>query len=99
MVPGFHASHRRAGARYARTARPPYHLIGAIMDVTTGEQRLVQIPVGAIRIEGVLAIPQGARAVVLFAHGSGSSRHSPRNQFVAQALQERGLGTLLIDLL
>jgi dienelactone hydrolase len=69
------------------------------MDVTTSEQRLVQIPVGSIRLEGALAIPHGARAVVLFAHGSGSSRLSPRNQFVAQALQERGLGTLLIDLL
>jgi putative phosphoribosyl transferase len=46
-----------------------------------------------------LQIPKGAGAVVVFAHGSGSGRHSPRNQFVASALQDAGLGTLLLDLL
>jgi pimeloyl-ACP methyl ester carboxylesterase len=50
-------------------------------------------------LAGDLEIPAGANAVVLFAHGSGSSRHSPRNQFVARTLQSRGLATLLIDLL
>jgi len=44
-------------------------------------------------------MPQGAQGIVVFAHGSGSSRHSPRNRFVAQSLQERGLATLLMDLL
>ncbi len=50
-------------------------------------------------LEGELHIPPGARGIVLFAHGSGSSRHSPRNQFVAHTLQEAGLATLLFDLL
>lgn len=50
-------------------------------------------------LDGELAVPDGARGVVVFAHGSGSSRHSPRNQFVARALREAGLGTLLFDLL
>jgi len=49
--------------------------------------------------EGNLTIPDGARGIVLFAHGSGSSRHSPRNRFVASELQRDGLATLLIDLL
>lgn len=50
-------------------------------------------------LEGNLTIPDGARGIVLFAHGSGSSRHSPRNRFVASELQRDGLATLLIDLL
>lgn len=50
-------------------------------------------------LEGSLVIPEGAQGVVLFAHGSGSSRHSPRNQFVARVLQQAGLATLLMDLL
>ncbi len=52
-----------------------------------------------MELEGNLHLPGGARSVVLFAHGSGSSRHSPRNQFVARALGDVGLGTLLADLL
>jgi len=52
-----------------------------------------------VTLEGNLAVPPQARAVVLFAHGSGSSRHSPRNRFVARVLNEAGLATLLIDLL
>jgi pimeloyl-ACP methyl ester carboxylesterase len=52
-----------------------------------------------VTLEGELAIPQNARGVVIFAHGSGSSRHSPRNQFVARELRNAGLGTLLFDLL
>jgi putative phosphoribosyl transferase len=60
---------------------------------------LVHVPAGLITLEGNLSIPDAARGVVLFAHGSGSSRHSPRNRFVAGTLQRRGLGTLLIDLL
>ena len=59
----------------------------------------VQIPSGSVILEGELIIPAGAHGVVLFAHGSGSSRHSPRNQFVARIIREAGIGTLLFDLL
>src|SRR5437868_6676381 len=59
----------------------------------------VAIPSGAHRLPGVLTIPPGARAVVAFAHGSGSGRFSPRNQFVAEVLQQGNLATLLLDLL
>ena len=52
-----------------------------------------------VTLAGNLAIPQGARAIVIFAHGSGSSRHSPRNRFVADMLNEANLATLLFDLL
>lgn len=59
----------------------------------------VLIPVDRRRLAGNLFIPAGAQGVVVFAHGSGSSRLSPRNQFVAGTLQQAGLATLLIDLL
>ncbi len=59
----------------------------------------VTIPVGTARLNGELAVPAGAPGIVIFAHGSGSSRRSPRNQSVAFQLQDRGLGTLLFDLL
>jgi putative phosphoribosyl transferase len=59
----------------------------------------VGIPVGDVVLEGHLHLPEPARAVVVFAHGSGSSRHSPRNRFVADVLYDAGLGTLLLDLL
>jgi putative phosphoribosyl transferase len=59
----------------------------------------VQIPAGRAVLSGNLTIPENAAALVLFAHGSGSSRHSPRNQFVARTLNCAGLGTLLFDLL
>jgi putative phosphoribosyl transferase len=59
----------------------------------------VQIAVGPTTLEGDLAVPDGAHGIVLFAHGSGSGRHSPRNRFVAEALQAGGLATLLLDLL
>ena len=59
----------------------------------------VRVPVGDAALLGDLELPARPRGIVLFAHGSGSSRFSPRNQFVARALQRRGLGTLLIDLL
>ncbi|HEY3120934.1 MAG TPA: dienelactone hydrolase family protein [Vicinamibacteria bacterium] len=65
--------------------------------VTTS--RSVQVAAGSVRLDGDLVVPEGARGVVLFAHGSGSGRHSPRNRYVARVLQERSLGTLLIDLL
>src|SRR5213082_2144699 len=59
----------------------------------------VRIPAGRATLAGNLSIPVNAAALVLFAHGSGSSRHSPRNQFVARTLNRAGLGTLLFDLL
>jgi dienelactone hydrolase len=63
------------------------------------ESRDIQIHSGAMILNGELAMPNGATGVVLFAHGSGSSRHSPRNQFVARTIRETGVGTLLFDLL
>lgn len=62
-------------------------------------ERLVHIDTGEVILEGALAVPPGAKGVVLFAHGSGSSRKSSRNQLVSNALREGGLGTLLFDLL
>src|SRR5215470_472160 len=59
----------------------------------------VSIPVGRIVLEGDVNIPAGARSIVIFAHGSGSSRHSPRNRYVANTLGQAGLATLLFDLL
>lgn len=61
--------------------------------------RLVHATADSVTLEGNLSIPDGAKGIVLFAHGSGSSRFSPRNRFVAQTLREGGLATLLIDLL
>ncbi len=69
------------------------------MSTVTFDNLTVQIPVGREELEASLTVPPGAHGLVLFAHGSGSSRHSPRNQFVAGQLQAVGLGTLLLDLL
>jgi dienelactone hydrolase len=63
------------------------------------EERLVQVPAGTVTLEGNLTLPEEAQAIMLFAHGSGSSRHSPRNRYVARVLNEAKLATLLIDLL
>jgi dienelactone hydrolase len=62
-------------------------------------ERSVQIPVDDLTIEGDLRIPPAARGIVAFAHGSGSSRFSPRNRYVANVLERAGLATLLLDLL
>lgn len=62
-------------------------------------EQLVDIPADGVHLEGMLVLPPKARGLVLFAHGSGSSRHSPRNTQVARVLQTHGLGTLLPDLL
>jgi dienelactone hydrolase len=62
-------------------------------------ERSVQIPVDGVTIEGDLRIPPAARGIVAFAHGSGSSRFSPRNRYVADVLERAGLATLLMDLL
>lgn len=70
------------------------------MTVTTRtSERQVQIPAGRLLLPGELTIPEAAFGLVVFAHGSGSSRLSPRNQAVARSLQQAGLGTLLFDLL
>jgi putative phosphoribosyl transferase len=63
------------------------------------ETTAVQIPMAEVRLEGDLNVPVDAEGVVVFAHGSGSSRHSPRNQFVADVLQRHHMATLLMDLL
>jgi dienelactone hydrolase len=62
-------------------------------------RELVKIPVNGVTLEGMLVVPERAKGIVLFAHGSGSSRHSSRNNFVAQNLNDIGYGTLLMDLL
>ncbi|HKB59117.1 MAG TPA: alpha/beta family hydrolase [Gallionellaceae bacterium] len=63
------------------------------------QREQVSIPADHATLEGELALPDGARAVVLFAHGSGSSRFSPRNNYVASVLQDAHIATLLFDLL
>lgn len=62
-------------------------------------EHLIQVPVDGLSLEGALKLPDRPTGLVLFAHGSGSSRFSPRNNFVADELRRAGLGTLLIDLL
>jgi putative phosphoribosyl transferase len=69
----------------AETTRPPV--------------RQVQIKIGSLLLNGELNVPANATGIVLFAHGSGSSRHSPRNQYVATVIGNAGVGTLLFDLL
>ena len=61
--------------------------------------QLVHIKVDDVHIEGMLELPPEPQGIVLFAHGSGSSRHSPRNNYVARVLHDKGIGTLLMDLL
>jgi dienelactone hydrolase len=61
--------------------------------------REVMISMNSIALPGELNVPAGSEGLVIFAHGSGSSRHSPRNQYVAQVIHEAGIGTLLFDLL
>lgn len=62
-------------------------------------ERAVRVPAGGLALDGDLVSPERPRGIVLFAHGSGSSRRSPRNRFVAGALQAAGMATLLLDLL
>src|SRR5918999_1085910 len=61
--------------------------------------QLIQIPIGSVSLLGDLTIKEGSQGIVLFAHGSGSGRHSKRNRYVAKVLQDAGLATLLFDLL
>ncbi|MEQ1654822.1 MAG: dienelactone hydrolase family protein [Nitrospira sp.] len=67
--------------------------------MTTKHERNVQIIHGALGLEGILGLPLDPRGIIVFAHGSGSGRLSPRNNFVAHHLQQNGLATLLLDLL
>ncbi len=69
------------------------------MTQTNTENRYVQILSTGVRLEGIVSVPEDPRGLVVFVHGSGSSRNSPRNQFVAEVLQEARLATLLFDLL
>jgi len=69
------------------------------MELAGSRSDSVQIELPSIQLEGILVIPKESKGVVVFTHGSGSGRLSPRNAFVAKALQEAGLGTLLVDLL
>ncbi|NCO66523.1 MAG: hydrolase [Candidatus Aquicultor secundus] len=69
------------------------------MEDTSQNKKELTIPIGTISLKGNLDIPEGARGIVLFAHGSGSSRFSPRNRYVAGVLNDSGLATLLFDLL
>lgn len=69
------------------------------MSAVNMKGQIVQVPAGPVMLEGNLSLPSGASGLVLFAHGSGSSRHSPRNRHVAERLNEAKLGTLLVDLL
>ena len=67
--------------------------------MTQSKESPVTVTVGATKLHGDFGLPRETKGVVLFAHGSGSGRLSPRNRFVAQTLQQRGLATLLLDLL
>ena len=80
--------HRRAAATATAAAAPAHDV-----------DEEVSIDAAGVQLAGRLSVPRGARGLVLFAHGSGSSRHSPRNQYVAAVLQRAGIGTLLFDLL
>src|ERR671924_566582 len=74
-------------------------IAGDGMNKTNTENRYVRILSTGVHLEGILSVPEDVIGLVVFVHGSGSSRHSPRNQYVAQTLQEGGLATLLFDLL
>ena len=86
---------RAAAAPARRPPRPPTRLPGAR---NPGASRC-EPAAGEVRLAGHLTVPEDAPGIVVFAHGSGSSRHSPRNRYVAGVLNEAGLGTLLFDLL
>lgn len=74
-------------------------VLGGYSGEALGQTLHVQIPVAGAKLEGELSAPGELRGMVVFAHGNGSSRHSPRNRYVARALQESGMATLLFDLL
>jgi len=72
---------------------------GSRAGTATADEHTVLVQTDAVVLEGTMAVPDAARGVVLFAHGSGSSRHSRRNRYVADELRTGGIGTLLVDLL
>jgi dienelactone hydrolase len=74
-------------------------ITGGPMNKTKTENRYIRIYSTGVHLEGILSVPEDPKGLVVFVHGSGSSRHSPRNQYVAQTLQQGGLATLLFDLL
>ena len=86
----------QVSARWQKSRCPPA-VSGPLSDAS--HYRLVGIPAGPETLEGSLNVPGQAQGIVLFAHGSGSSRHSPRNRYVASVLQGAGFATLLTDLL
>src|SRR4051794_33482290 len=96
MVRRLRADQRR---RSARTARPRSGSGDGRVVMADRNAGLIRISANGVVLEGNLLLPPNARGVVLFAHGSGSSRFSSRNRYVAEQLREKGLGTLLIDLL
>ena len=68
------------------------------MTSENGKEKFIRIPFAPVSLSGDLTLVEGSQGVVLFAHGSGSGRHSRRNRYVAKVLQDAGLGTLLFDL-
>lgn len=82
-----------------RAWRFPLHTNSPVTSAKEGSEREVLIDAGHALLPGILNLPNNAKGIVLFAHGSGSSRYSPRNRQVAKVLQAQGLGTLLFDLL
>ncbi|MCA1782446.1 MAG: phosphoribosyltransferase family protein [Dermatophilaceae bacterium] len=83
----------------AATSTPAAQAAAEPDDDPAGRDEDVRVQAGPVTLSGHLSVPEGTHRVVIFAHGSGSSRHSPRNQFVAAELGQAGLGTLLFDLL
>ena len=83
----------------AAASTPAAQKAARLGDDPAGRDEDVQVQAGSVTLSGHLTLPWGAHSVVIFAHGSGSSRHSSRNQYVAAVLSQAGLGTLLFDLL
>jgi len=99
-LPALRHRHRRPFRRVQPSFRqPPYSGCDAPRGSGMSTSTLAHIPAGPVTLEGMLEIPGSAAGLVLFAHGSGSSRLSPRNNFVAGVLRAAGVGTLLMDLL
>lgn len=96
--PGFYAIGQFYG-NFAQTTDEQVVACLAAAAAPVGTDEDVEVATGPARLAGHLTVPPGARGVVVFAHGSGSSRHSPRNRYVAGVLQREELGTLLFDLL
>jgi putative phosphoribosyl transferase len=85
-------------SRRKRAFRPRPRHAGRVATSLTKDAE-VEVPAGTARLAGHFRVPAGCSGFVVFAHGSGSSRHSPRNRYVASVLEDAGIGTLLMDLL